>query len=515
MVRTNQTGGTRGVGGRRGVALLVVLAALSLFSALALSFVFYADAEAVASSYHRQALERSAPDADPELLLAYFLNQFLFDVKDDPSGVYSSLRGHGLMRSMWGNQYELNPDGTIQVGNNTVAYNGTGRLHQVYPAAAPAALRLQDDYKLINYTHFPDDGFVRDPERLGPRADPTASRGAFAGGFNPPYTYPDLNNVYLAAVKADGTLLSPSYHRPWLFGRIDPANPNWTSPEGKYLLLRPRPAEHPAINGRPGFPFPEDLGGDVKNLIGPGGNDSVWLDLGFPVLTHSDGRRYKPLFAPLVVDLDGRVNLNVHGNVRGAGGGHVSNQGWGPWEVSLPRTFKADADEWKNLFVGGPMQPPSVWGRYGPGRQPLPVAAPPFGPAPPFIRRSITMAAAPTGCASARLRLPAGTQCFPDFPAGYDNLDLTERRNHPSLYSIVGPLGQQGGDYDRRFAPASLEALLRHGDTNSPALSSDVAALCPKNFADPRFRRLVTTLSNDVRRPDCRRGTGASFRPDS
>ena len=28
------------------------------------------------------------------------------------------------------------------------------------------------------------------------------------------------------------------------------------------------------------------------------------------------GRKLKPLFAALVVDMDGRVNLNVHGNVR-------------------------------------------------------------------------------------------------------------------------------------------------------------------------------------------------------
>src|SRR6185369_9833063 len=44
-----------------------------------------------------------------------------------------------------------------------------------------------------------------------------------------------------------------------------------------------------------------------------GSPDSIWVDLGMPVTTDAAGRMVKPLFAIMVVDLDGRVNLNAHG----------------------------------------------------------------------------------------------------------------------------------------------------------------------------------------------------------
>ncbi len=360
MYRTSSLGEP---GRRRGVILLVVLALLTLFALIGITFVLYADAEATAARIAREAESRRDPDVEPELLLAYFLGQLLYDV-DDSSGVYSALRGHSLARLLYGNDDEA---------TNDAAFNGTGRLH-TGPETYLNPFRI-DDYLLVNYTYFPGDGFLRDPERLGQRSDPSQPRGPFTGGFNPPYTYPDLNNMFLAAVRADGTVLTPSFHRSWTgFGPLDPGNPNWydtSKPWLKYQVLRPRPADM-----GPGFPVPEP-GGDVKNLVAaPGGNDSIWIDLDFPVLTAPDGRKYKPLFAPLIVDLDNRVNVNVHGNVRGPGRTHVSNQGLGPWEVNLGRVLTKGGNEWANLFVnnsasvrwaatGGTNSPPSP----GPSRR--------------------------------------------------------------------------------------------------------------------------------------------------
>ncbi len=482
---------------RCGVILVVVLALLALFAGVALTFLLYAQARADAARAGREALAPVRADVDADLLASAFLGQFLYDAEDDEHGVLSALRGHSLARSMYGFD---------DAGANDTPYNGTGRLHTPSPLGGLPDLprEARDDYNLVNYTYFPADGLLRDPERLGGRRDPKAPRGPFLGGSNAPYTYPDLNNLYLAAVKADGAVLVPSYHRSWLFGSNDPAtNPNWTNAAGKYLLLRPRPADM-----GPGFPYPEDDGGDVKNNYGaPGGNDSYWLDLGFPVLTAPDGKKFKPLFAPLVVDLDGRVNLNVHGNVRGRDAGgqpvHASNQGWGPWEVNVGRVLpKSDASgpEWPNLFLG--RGSPRQRGRYGPDGEPA---------------RAGSLAAWSLGGRSysridadaCRGNLPTGQRpllagsagastfaCFPLFPPGYDDGSAGERLGHPSLYNPFRP----GGD-DRAFPPSTMEYLLAGGPGGTWANGSEPGELCPNNFADARVRSLVTTLSADVDRP--------------
>jgi hypothetical protein len=54
---------------------------------------------------------------------------------------------------------------------------------------------------------------------------------------------------------------------------------------------------------------PWDLDND-----GDGQPDTIWVDLGMPVTTTSDGKFVKPMFGILVRDLDGRINVNAHGS---------------------------------------------------------------------------------------------------------------------------------------------------------------------------------------------------------
>lgn len=531
--------------GRRGVILLVVLMLLTLFAVVALAFVLTANAAATAARIAREAEIEDRADADPELLLAHFLGQLIYDAPDDVSGVYSALRGHSLARNMYGLSGSSGPVVRKQPVADLVAFNGTGRLHAPSPFGPVVPGLTVNDYDLLNYTHYRDDPqlpvdqrFLRDPERPGwRRSDPAAPRRAFAGGFNVPYTYPDMHATFLAAVRADGSVLLPSFHRPWagvapgsglpanageFYDRdTNQLNPLWSGnppplpPWYKYTTLRPLPALNP------GFPLPEDGGGDVKNLAGSPGtlrrqtgstpeywnNDSYWIDLDFPVLQTPGGRKYKPLFAPLVVDLDGRVNVNVHGNAQGARGAHHSNQGWGDWEVSL-RQVLPRGNEWQGL-LRGTATPPQT-GKYGasPGAVPgvLGASAPPGRPQHFFSETDFDGFNERTNAPSGALLLPgsgaAATSCFPSYLtarggyAGYGNRAAAERRNHPSLYDSFQPAGQ-----NRAFPIGNMEALLRYGDTNSPALTSDLFRLCPVNLTEQRLRGLLTTHSFDLGRP--------------
>src|SRR5689334_6931802 len=87
---------------RRGIVLLVVITLLTIFAVAGVAFVYYADAEATASKYYREGTVFKQPDMDPELLFAYFMQHFLYGSADDETGVYSALRGHDLMRNMYG-----------------------------------------------------------------------------------------------------------------------------------------------------------------------------------------------------------------------------------------------------------------------------------------------------------------------------------------------------------------------------------------------------------------------------
>src|SRR5271155_3473927 len=114
--------------GRQGVILLVVISLLVLFSLVGIAFVIYAESQANTARIWREGETLTKPDADPEMLLAYFLGQLIYDT-DNP---FSAIRGQSLARNMFGK------------AGSTVPFSGTGRVHTGAP----------DDYYQINYTAF-------------------------------------------------------------------------------------------------------------------------------------------------------------------------------------------------------------------------------------------------------------------------------------------------------------------------------------------------------------------------
>lgn len=558
---------------RRGVILLVVVSMLTLFAIVGLSFVMYAESEAQGSKLSREAQFR--PEVQPDLLVAFALGQLIYDVDNNETGIYSAMRGHSLARSMYGWNDTLGVVATNTPGGvNIVPFNGVGRLKYAHPFPSNppnTPFTGQRDETFLNFQHFRDvqlpAGFVnaiRDPERLGVRPTLTAPLGPYTGGINVPYTYPDVNNPFLAAVRAaDGTLLMQSFYRPWLFPNssspnspLAEDNPNWWATNyGKHLILRPRPVDQitlsdwtqgglpPALymdlerltpaqhvtlrrlildlqaRGRL-FPYPEDDRGDVKNLVGvPGGNDSFWMDLNFPVMKTPEGVRYKPMFAFHIQDLDNRVNLNVHSNVRGRSATgqaeHRSNQGFGPWEVNVGKVLTgsnpATRGEWANLFRGDTVRQWS--GRYGldPTAEPSASDLAASGRTPHFYSQVDFDSSRQNDTASGRFSIPGsvgyngGLSPFPVYAAGtgWDNGITGERQNHPLLYDVLMPrLAGNRNEDDRRFALSNMEALLRYSDTGSPAMTSELFQLCPENFRlDARTRGLVTVRSFDLDRP--------------
>ncbi len=142
---------------------------------------------------------------------------------------------------------------------------------------------------------------------------------------------------------------------------------------------------------------------DVDN-DGDGIPDSVWMDPAYPVQVTKDGRTYKTMVSYLVLDLDGRLNLNAHGSmitvdstigtpasfdapvelasmtfqqqsipVRYAGQGATTSptpltrgSGYGPAEIRLDRLFRPGyVGEFQKLLNGTRLNGVDVPGRYG------------------------------------------------------------------------------------------------------------------------------------------------------
>lgn len=532
---------------RRGAILLIVLTMLALFAVIGLSFVLYSESEATAARIHKDRLSTPSDDLppDPNAVAGTFLGQLIYPVPDAGDATLSGLRGHELARLMYGFR-----DGSP----NDVAYNGVGMFSEV---PAPAVPGITNRTEVVNFSYRPGSPLF-DPEHTGYRQDNTPAAGtpaagqALSGAFvgkNAGYTYPDRNNMAVAVANPNtGEVIVPSFLRRRMFNttqanldlRIAPpgtngvaaASDDWLIPNGRYKIIRPRPADHSAD-----FPYPPmnpdgTYTGDVQNLIYASGrqkNDSIWIDANLPVVRWR-GKNIKPLIAPLVLPLDGRVNLNVAGNLKNAGTAHGSGMGFGAWEID-PTTILGGVPNLTtvvNARFNGATTPPPPAGSTLAAKLFQPDATnftDPTKQTPPADYAKIDFdGALPPGPPppDGPLTLPTLMNAQPTYPARFQSADAGEVTNHPSLWNPFqwpqfptapgarqfpfGDLRQTAGRYSDRAGKYGAPVLGQGAFANIFGSGAGSGPFVPTAAGDPNRiaavrRALATTISNSVSRP--------------
>jgi hypothetical protein len=330
---------------------------------------------------------------------------------------------------------------------------------------------------------------------------------------NEDYDAADYQNMFLSGYDSTGNLI-PSFHRNSLYAYH--SSPN---------------SVHPSVFDAFAFQNGFNLTGSgelvVDNDNDPGNTpDGIWMDIALPIQTDVKGRVYKPLVSYLIKDMDGRLNLNVHGNpteldpnkfvtTRDAlyGAPVISNgrtgRGHGVGEVSLSEFGTATGDPAlpNKMMLGGAGFP----GRYGyaptdtvPGVvgvrddstglkfATIPVAGSLTGnsyssSADIQGRFKIGVSANTPFIAGVPLGMPVVDPLASSLVEGVDfayESDIT-----PSPYTPVFA----GTAKDTHFSSKELEGFFRTNDTDSPSLPQRLAQLLNANA-----KEFVTTDSFDV-----------------
>ncbi|MDR1270202.1 MAG: hypothetical protein LBK82_11825, partial [Planctomycetaceae bacterium] len=249
---------------------------------------------------------------------------------------------------------------------NSPAFGGTG---PGFDFSATGAALSEKDEKNTTSTSFQ---YALRPNVLAPSTNNTQEYKKYLNDnlvlMNPDYTAPDYLNMFLAWNNVQGKWkwnetkkewvwiwvlgdslypsvpkTIPSFHRPQLvkYWENDITTKSVNPITGKSvvtaidwnklrkIVLRPLPIDHPNFtSSNPATKYnPDDViplqwqktfkfltqgPWDVDN-DGDGVADGIWVDAGLGT-TSINGKRYKKLVSYYVLDMDGRLNVNVHGN---------------------------------------------------------------------------------------------------------------------------------------------------------------------------------------------------------
>lgn len=340
---------------RRGVLLLIVLSMLTLFMMLGTTYMVVASrARATARAFSRAAAaQQSASDAAGRRLVDDAF-RILARGTTDASCQEASLRtGDDLLGDKYGKTLpginirghyariasatDVNPgllQLTLNAAINAAPASLNGRVvtltfpgmclsrrilrasgsaqattHLVIAAVSPvdgSAITTADIQRGLNATindPNPIHLVINGREFVG---DPTANR--------PPMTGRDSNEGYDGFAELSnvpGGVLSDPY-----LASLVPTDATDTPFDVYANASAPDTSIQPRVAVRKMSFFDVDDATNVPQLDNDadGIRDSRWLDVGFPVMRAEDGTTFRAQAAYLVVDLDGRLNLNAHGN---------------------------------------------------------------------------------------------------------------------------------------------------------------------------------------------------------
>ncbi len=388
---------------------------------------------------------------------------------------------------------------------------------------------------------------------------------------NESYDAADFQNMFLSGRDKDGNII-PSFHRKSLYDYMHKVMDTPLDIR-KYSF---RPVFLDNVNNSTGAPTPDgipDVGSTANvnfafnqhvsdsastlppedlevDTDGDGKNDSVFIDPGYGIITDNSGKRFKPLVAYHIVDLDGRLNVNAQGNYTQIptynnfisisetflGGAPTTNlprgSGYGPPDVSLSGLFGKNYEQ-------------VLWSRYGADRVPgdvsrrdsmrklygYPVSVVDWSNG-EFGTVSRNNAAMPGSLFASSamdvqgrfaMGIPAAAVVNPsnswddfrdlNYPSttlsnalpGIDMLatsmlfpfENNEFDNNPYEMSFA-PL-PYGNPSDRPFSPAELERVLRQFDVDTNVLPNRLWNIAKGTWVtNPKSRHLVTTDSFEV-----------------
>ena len=414
-------------------------------------------------------------------------------------------------------------------------------------------------------------------------------QGLLKGQSNEGFDVPDWRDFWLSY--ADSNTNIPSFHRPELIHYLSHLYGTPTSPGETYELLRwldastARVLSYGDINPyfQPYLSSPRIEKNEFSNvnsirnyleklIIGPwdvdndgdGIPDSVWINPNLPSIHSPDGRLLKPLAAIMIRDLDGRLNINLHGDrIQGRAGNGIGNPngfetygysqgllragrsvsqgfGFGPADISLNPLFlfsKSPRDP-NRVYSGLLTSSPSNYSlfdlRYGarrysndsfnpnvdrsPGirgddpqsrlmQREVPGGTSNFGtythgtmPGAPLGRRTGT---APTFDKHGNLTFltPRVLDAYPEQPSSISDTDPQ------TAHEFVGDAYEAGSgnrDYgDSPFTLADLESFLRGYDEDVAALPNELKNRVVKANLDlsMNINQLITTHSAELRYP--------------